>query len=440
MELAFRIALVVFIIVVNGFFAGSEVALISVRQSRLRQMAEQGVLGAQSALNLLSNPERLLSVVQVGVTVTSLGLGWAGEGTVYAVLVGNLQPLLPPGSESLLHGVSFVISFALITYMHVVFGEVIPKNLAIDTAERLAVLVAPVLLVFYRVSLPFVYVIERSSTAISRALGLKGETRGGGHSAEELKLVVAASRGLGYLPEDQEDILRRVLDLNDVLVREIMVPRHDIVSIPVEAGLDEVLKTMIEQQHSRLPVWEKSPEKIVGVLHYKDLLPVWEERKTDVRSGRPPRIFQVRRLMRKHLVVPETKPVLQMLTDFRNGRSHMALVVDEFGTVTGLLTVEDVLEQIVGDISDEYDERVIPQDEAAEALELEGSARIRDLQDDFGIVLPADHGYETLAGFLLFKLGAIPKAGDAVEFETRRYTVLEMDRHRIAKVRAEKVP
>jgi CBS domain containing-hemolysin-like protein len=269
---------------------------------------------------------------------------------------------------------------------------------------------------------------------------LKGETRGGGHSAEELKLVVAASRGLGYLPEDQEDILRRVLDLNDVLVREIMVPRHDIVSIPVEAGLDEVLKTMIEQQHSRLPVWEKSPEKIVGVLHYKDLLPVWEERKTDVRSGRPPRIFQVRRLMRKHLVVPETKPVLQMLTDFRNGRSHMALVVDEFGTVTGLLTVEDVLEQIVGDISDEYDERVIPQDEAAEALELEGSARIRDLQDDFGIVLPADHGYETLAGFLLFKLGAIPKAGDAVEFETRRYTVLEMDRHRIAKVRAEKVP
>ena len=440
MELAFRIALVVFIIVVNGFFAGSEVALISVRQSRLRQMAEQGVLGAQSALNLLSNPERLLSVVQVGVTLASLGLGWAGEETVYTVLVSNLEPLLPAGSESLLHGVSFVISFAMITYMHVVFGEVIPKNLAIDTAERLAVLVAPVLLVFYRVSLPFVYVIERSSTAISLALGLKGETRGGGHSAEELKLVVAASRGLGYLPEDQEDILRRVLDLNDVLVREIMVPRHDIVSIPAEASLDEVLKTMIEQQHSRLPVWEKSPEKIVGVLHYKDLLPVWEERKTDVRSGRPPRIFQVRRLMRKHLVVPETKPVLQMLEDFRNGRSHMALVVDEFGTVTGLLTVEDVLEQIVGDISDEYDERVVPQDEAAEVLELEGGTRIRDLQDDFGIELPAEHGYETLAGFLLFKLGAIPKVGDAVKFESRRYTVLEMDRHRIAKVQVEKVP
>jgi CBS domain containing-hemolysin-like protein len=440
MELAFRITLVVLIIAVNGFFAASEVALISVRQSRLRQMAEQGTTGAHSALSLLSNPERLLSVVQVGVTLASLGLGWAGEETVYTVLANNLQPLLPAGSESFLHGLSFVISFAIITYMHVVFGEVIPKNLAIDTAERLAVLVSPVLLVFYRVSLPFVYIIERSSTAISRALGLKGDTRGGGHSAEELKLVVSTSRGLGYLPEDQEDILRRVLDLNDVAVREIMVPRHDIVSIPADAGLDEVLKTMIEQQHSRLPVWEKSPEKIIGVLHYKDLLPVWEERKAEVRSGRPPRVFQVRRLMRKHLIVPETKPVLQMLEEFRHGRSHMAFVVDEFGTITGLITVEDVLEQIVGDIADEYDERLVPQDEAAETLELEGGARIRDLEDDYGIFLPAEHGYETLAGFLLFKLGAIPKSGDAVEFEGRRYTVLEMDRHRIARVRVEKVP
>lgn len=440
MEFAFRIVLVVVIIAMNGFFAASEVALLSVRQSRLRQLAEQGSTGAQAALNLLSNPERLLSVVQVGVTLFSLALGWAGEETVYQLLVGNLQPILPVGSESLLHGVSFVISFAIITYSHVVFGEVIPKNLAIDKSEKLAILVAPVLLVFYRLSLPFVYVIERSSTGLSRALGLKGETRGGGHSAEELKLVVAASRGLGYLPEEQEDILRRVLDLNDVTAREIMVPRHDIVSISADSSLDEVLKTMIEQQHSRLPVWEKSPERIIGVLHYKDLLPVWEERKSDVRSGRPPRLFQVRRLMRKHLVVPETKPVLQLVEEFRHGRSHMSVVVDEFGTITGLLTVEDVLEQIVGDISDEYDERVVPHSETAQEVELEGSARIRDLEDDFGIVLPAEHGYETLAGFLLFKLANIPKVGDAVEFEGRRYTVTEMDRHRIAKVRIEKVP
>jgi CBS domain containing-hemolysin-like protein len=268
---------------------------------------------------------------------------------------------------------------------------------------------------------------------------LKGESRGGGHSAEELQVVVASSRGLGYLPEEQEDILHRVLDLKDVYAREIMVPRHDIVSIPVDANLDEVLKTMIEQQHSRLPVWERSHEKIVGVLHYKDLLPVWDERKTDIRAGRPPRLFNVRRLMRKHVVIPETKPVLQLLEQFRLGGSHMALVVDEFGTITGLITVEDVLEQVVGDISDEYDERLAPRAEPAEVLELDGSARIRDLDDDFAIALPAEHGYETLAGFLLFKLGSIPKVGDAVEYEGRRYTVIEMERHRIAKVRVEKV-
>jgi CBS domain containing-hemolysin-like protein len=440
MEYALRVFLVVLIIAINGFFAGSEVALLSVRQSRLRQLAADGSVGAQAALSLLSNPERLLSVVQVGVTLASLGLGWAGEQTVFNLLYSLLQPWVTPNLEPLMHGFALVLSFGLITYCHVVFGEVIPKNLAIDKAEHLAVLVAPALLVFYRVSLPFVYVIERSSTALSHALGVKGEARGGGHSAEELKLVVAASRGHGYLPEELEDILHRVLDLSDVYVREIMVPRHDIVSIPADATLDEVLKTMIEQQHSRLPVWENTPEKIVGLLHYKDLLPVWEERKSDIRAGRPVRTFQVRRLMRKHVVVPETKPVMQLLEEFRHGRSHMALVVDEFGTITGLVTVEDVLEQIVGDIADEYDERAAPPATAEPAeLELDGATRIRDLADDYDIVLPADRGYETLAGFLLFKLASIPQAGDAVDFESRRFTVLSMDRRRISKVRIEKI-
>jgi CBS domain containing-hemolysin-like protein len=440
MELAFRVTLVIVIIAINGFFAGSEVALLSVRQSRLRQLAAEGGTGAHAALTLLGNPERLLSVVQVGVTLASLGLGWAGEQTVFSVLYQALRPWTSPELEAVLHGVALVTAFGLITYLHVVLGEVIPKNLALDKAEHLAVLVAPTLLVFYRISLPFVYIIERSSTALSHALGLKGEARGGGHSAEELKLVVAASRGHGYMPEEQEDILYRVLDLSDVYVREIMVSRRDIVSISADSTLDEVLKTMIEQQHSRLPVWEDAPEKIIGLLHYKDLLPVWEERKVDIRAGRPVRTFQVRRLMRTLTVVPETKPVLQLLEEFRHGRSHMALVVDEFGTITGLVTVEDVLEQIVGDIADEHDERVAPP--AAEALadlELDGATRIRDLDDDFGISLPADHGYETLAGFLLYKLGDIPKIGDAVDFEGRRYTVLAMDRRRIAQVRIEKI-
>jgi putative hemolysin len=179
-------------------------------------------------------------------------------------------------------------------------------------------------------------------------LRIGGHHRSGGHSAEELKLIVTSSRGLGYLPESQEDMIHRVLDLSELSVREIMVPRNDIVSVSVEATLDQVLHAMIEHQHSRLPVYEEKPEQIVGLLHYKDLLPVWEERREAIRVGRPSRAFRIRRLLRKHLVVPETKPVGQMLAEFQQGRSHMAMVVDEFGTIAGLLTVEDVLEQIVG--------------------------------------------------------------------------------------------
>ena len=412
----FRIVLVALLIAVNGFFAGAEVALLSVRHSRLRQMAENGSAGAQAALNLLSNPGRLLSVTQVGVTLASLGLGWAGENTLYQLLV----------------------SFLAISYLHVVLGEVVPKNLSMAQADRMAAIVAPALLLFYRVSLPFVVVVERSAGVITRALKLKNVAHGG-HSAEELKLIVSSSRGLGYLPESQEDMIHRVLDLDYVVAREVMVPRNDIVSVEAGAALDDVLRTMIAEKHSRLPVYRGSPEKIVGILHYKDLLPVWEERRRAIRSGQASRSFHIGRLLRPHLVVPETKPLSQMLEQFRAGHSHMAMVVDEFGTIVGMLTLKDVLEHLVGRIEDEHDEKDVRRDTYTGEIELDGATRIRDLETEFGIEIPSDAGFETLAGFLLFRLGAIPRAGDQVEHEGRRYTVLEMDRNRIARVRVEKL-
>jgi CBS domain containing-hemolysin-like protein len=435
----FRILIVVLLIAVNGFFAGAEVALLSVRQSRLRQMAEEGVAGAQTALNILGNPGRLLSVTQVGVTLASLGLGWAGEDALYRVLTRLVHPATTPATDALLHAICFVLAFLTISYFHVVMGEVVPKNLAIAKADRLAVLVAPALLVFYRVSAPFVVTVDRSATALTRVLHLRDAAHGGGHSAEELKLIVSSSRGLGYLPEEQEDMIHRVLDLDHVSVREIMVPRNDIVSIPADATLDEVLHTMNQQRHSRLPVYEDSPQKIVGILHYKDLLPVWEERRISIHTGRSNRAFQIRRLLRPHLVVPETKPLSQMLAEFRLGRSHMAMVVDEFGTIVGMVTVEDVLEQLVGRIEDEHDEKSVRPSPETMEVELDGSTRIRDLESEFGIAIPSEAGFETLAGFLLFKLGEIPHGGESVEYQGRRYTVLEMDRNRIARVKIEKL-
>ncbi len=436
--LGFRVILVVLIIAANGFFAAAEVSLLSVRNSRLRQMAEEGQAGAQAALNLLAHPERLLSVTQVGVTLASLGLGWAGEETLFVMFTFLLGPAAGFAPPAVVHALAFILAFALMSYCHVVLGEVVPKNLAIEKADRLAITVAPVLLLFYRVSAPFVAVVEKTASGISRAMGLTGR-HGGGHSTEELKLVVSSSRGMGYLPEAQEDMIHRVLDLQNVSAREIMVSRNDIVSVSVDATLEEVLRRMIDQQHSRLPVWEGQPERIIGVLHYKDLLPVWEERRQAIRGGKPSRAFRVRPLLRKQVVVPETKPLMQLLEEFRKGGSHMAMVVDEFGTIVGLVTVEDVLEQIVGPIEDEYDEKTLRPDVQPPDMELDGTTKIRDLSNEYGIEIPGDAGFETLAGFLLYRFGSIPNAGDSLEYDSRRYTVLEMDRRRIARVRIERL-
>jgi putative hemolysin len=430
--------MVVFLIGINGFFAGAEVSLLSVRHSRLRQMAEEGHAGAQAALNLLSNPGRLLSVTQVGVTLASLGLGWAGEDTLYHILIAALHPVITPVTVKLLHAVSLVVSFLAISYLHVVLGEVVPKNLAMARADRVAALVAPALLLFYRLSVPFVVVIERSAAALTRVAAPKGG-HAGGHSTEELKLIVSSSRGLGYLPEAQEDMIHRVLDLETVVAREVMVPRNDIVAIDAKASLDDVLHAMIEAQHSRLPVYDETPEKIIGILHYKDLLPIWQERRNAIRTGRPSRAFRIERLLRPHLVVPETKPLSQLLEEFRRGHSHMAMVVDEFGTIAGMLTVEDVLEQLVGRIEDEHDEKAQPRAESGD-VELDGVTRIRDLESEYGIEIPSSGGFETLAGFLLFKLGEIPHVGESVEYGGRRFTVVEMERNRIARVKVEKLP
>ena len=254
-----RLLLLGCILAINAFFAGAEVSLLSVRESRLRQLAEKGQTGARIALQLLANPSRLLGVTQVGVTLASLGLGWAGEDTLYEAILFLLHPVVNPATVAVLRGVSFVGAFLLMTYLHVIVGEVVPKNLAIHTADRLSVIVAPGLMLFSRLAGPFVTVIERSVSAISRAMGIRDAHRAGGHSPDEIRFIVASSRGAGHLPETQGEIINRALDLEDLSAREVMVGRNEIISVSVDASLDEVLQRMIEEQHSRLPVWEGSP-------------------------------------------------------------------------------------------------------------------------------------------------------------------------------------
>lgn len=434
-----RLALLALIIAINAFFAASEVALLSVRDSRLRQLASEGHAGARMALALLANPEKLLSVTQIGVTLASLGLGFAGEDTLYALMLTVFNPLITPATSAILHGVAFLLGFAVMTWCHVVIGEVVPKNVAIEKSASLAVTVAPVLTVISGLLSVFVAVIEKSATGITRSLGVKASHRGGGHSAEELKLIVSSSRFAGHLPERQEQMIHSVLDLEEVYVREVMKPRHDIVSVPVDATLDQVLETMVESRHSRLPVWEEAPEHMVGVVFFKDMLRIWHERRAQLRLGRPSPPFQLRRIMRKPVIVPETKALLQMLEEFRLKHSHMALVVDEFGTVTGLITVEDALEEIVGEIEDEYDERLVAPEAEASEVDIDGATSILDLGSLYGIELPVNAGFETIAGYLLYKLGHIPAPGESVEFADRRFIVATMERNRIARIKVEKV-
>jgi putative hemolysin len=436
----YRFVILVAILVLNGFFAAAEVALISVRKSRLRAMADDGQVGAQAALNLLANPARLLSVTQVGVTLASLGLGWAGEGTVYNLILSILEPWLKPPLSPWLHAISFGIAFLLISYAHVVLGEVVPKNVAIEKADRLAILVAPPLLIFDRVATPFIIIAERSAAVLSRWIGLRGTHGGGGHSAEELKFIVSSSRNEGHLHRFEEDAIQALLELQNYYAREIMVPRNDIVSISVDASLEQVLRRMRETQFSRLPVYQGDPEHIIGYVHYKDMLRIAEERRVAAERKQVLRPFHLSRVARKPLVVPETKPLNDLIDEFRNTHNHMALVVDEFGTIVGLVTLEDALEQILGEIGDEHDVKRPPPSTEAPMIEVEGATTIRDLDTQYGLDLPGDAGFETLAGFLLFQLGYIPKPGERLDHDGRRFTIVEMDHNRIARVRIERAP
>jgi CBS domain containing-hemolysin-like protein len=434
-----RFIALILILSANGFFAAAEVSLVSVRQSRLRELAAQGQAGAQSALNLLANPGRLLSVTQLGVTLASLGLGWAGEDTVYRLLRTALEGFKLPLSQVLLHGVAFALAFLIISYAHVIIGEVVPKNLAIENADRVAVLAAPALLIFYRLSQPLIVVIERSADLALRLLGLSKGQGHGGHSTEELKYILQSSRREGHLQQFEQDAIQRLMELSDYSAREIMTPRHNIVSLPVDAPLDQVLAVMTENKFSRVPVYEDRPEQIIGIVHYKDLMRVWDERRFAHDSRRATRPFRLRRFVRKPVVVPETKPLNQLIDEFRKSHTHLALVVDEFGTISGLVTLEDVLEQVFGDIGDEHDAVRVEPAGSEKALELEGSTTIRDLETRYNIALPAEAGFETLAGFLLFQFGYIPKEKERVEYGGRRFTIAKMDRNRIAGVTIEKL-
>jgi CBS domain containing-hemolysin-like protein len=341
------------------------------------------------------------------------------------------------------HVIAVILAFTLITYLHVVLGELVPKSLALQRAEGVALAVSGPIDFFMNLVRPLLFVMSRSARFVLRAMGVHILREGGSiHSPEELKLMVTASRRTGVLPKMEEELIHRALDMENITVREIMVPRHNIFSLPANMPLEEALTRVVQEQHSRVPVYDpqRGPEHIIGLLYSKDLTRWMRLRLVlgpDTLPAQRLAAMEVRQVMRDVLVVPETKPLGDLLVEFKQRKRHLAVVVDEFGSTAGVVTVEDVLEQLVGEIEDEFDIAAQPLTPGTTSMTLDGSTPIRDLETQYQLVLPREEGFETLAGFVLSQLQRLPQTGDTFEFEHRRFTVEEMEGHRVAKVKIE---
>lgn len=441
MYVVLRVVAVFLLVALNAFFVAAEFALVSVRDTRIQQLIAARRIGARTVQKLHRNLDEVLNAVQFGITIASLALGWLGESTLAHIIEPALRNV--PYANYYAHGISIVVAFSAITYLHVILGEVVPKSVALQRAERVALAVAAPMDAFMTLAKPALLIMNRSSRLALRLFGTHEIREGGVHSAEELKLIVTASGRTGTIPPVQEEMILHALDLETVTVREIMVPRPDIVSLPGDMTLPDAARHVVDEQHSRVPVYDPTsgPEHIIGVLYAKDLMR-WLQRhmaNDSVESIRNQNNLRVRHIMREVLVVPETKTLPDLLVEFKRRKRHLAVVVDEFGSTAGLVTVEDVLEQLVGEIEDEFDTAPEVLKPTTSAMVLDGATNVRDLETQYQLRLPRDEGFETLAGFILKHLQRIPRPGDHFEFENRRYTVLDMQERRIGNVKIERL-
>ena len=437
-----RVFVILLLVAANAFFAAAEFALVSVRETRIQQLIEAKRIGARTVLKLHQQLTKVVNGVQLGITLTSVILGWVGEPVLAAVFQNWLAGM--PHAALYAHTISVAIAFVVITGLLVTLGELVPKSLALQRAERVALAVAAPMDVFLTLTRPFIFVMNTAAGSVLRLFGSRKIRQGPVHSPDELKLIVTASRQFGQLPSFQEEMILHALELDDIVAREVMVPRPDIFSLPSDLTLEEALTRVVADQHSRIPVYDplRGPEHIVGVLYAKDLMR-WTRLRLTVNPSPPlaARVasMKISQIMRNVLVVPETKVLTELLHEFRERKRHLAVVVDEFGSTAGVITVEDILAQLVGEIEDEFD--LAPPEETplegSTTLILEGSVNIRDLESDYQVSLPRDAGFETLAGFMLARLQKIPLVGEGFEHEGHRFTVEEMEGHRIAKVKIE---
>jgi putative hemolysin len=417
-----RIFLVFLLLAGNAIFVVAEYALVTARRAQLVEMRKRGVRGAATALRLMDEPTRFISTVQLGITVFSILLGAIGE------------PLLSHFFDPYLNRtLSFLLSFAILTYLGLVLGELVPKAIALQKAERIAATLAPPLDLLQRAMHPAVVVVQSSGKAILRLFGMRSAPVGIlVHTEEELRSMLAEAEEGGVIEEAEEEMIYKVFDFAEKEAHDVMVPRPEVVGVSVDLPPHECLAAIIDSPYTRYPAYRGSLDEIVGILHVRDLFKALYADGLDS--------VVVANILRPAQFVPETKDLGPLLTEFRRTNQHMAIVVDEYGSTQGIVTLEDLLEEIVGEIEDEYD---MPDDSVQRiderTVRVGGTFPIDDFNEQFGKELPQED-YHTLAGFVFGEIGRAPESGDEVVWDGLRFEVLETDGPRIELLEIEFLP
>ena len=430
--ISLKLAAVLLLILLNAYFVGAEFSLVAVRRSKIDQLAAEGDRLAAIVKNALTHLDRTISATQLGITLASLALGWIGEPTLAALLERMLQFFGIDASSGAIHSGAVITAFVIITYFHIVLGELAPKSIALTRAESVSRILVPPLMVFSKVMSPFISVLNSSARALRKLLRVQDASESGHvHSADELRLLVMQARAHGTLNENDTAMLAGVFDFHNKKAHDVMRPRTEMVAIAEDVELKELIQILRTERYSRYPVYRETADDIVGVFLAKDY---W--------LMEDPTRFVLRDHLREALFVPATRAAERVLDDLRKTRAHLAVVLDEYGGTAGIVTMEDLVEEVVGDIADEYDLYSRDAMLTDGVLELVGSMSLVDVRSDHRLTIPEGE-WTTLGGYVFAMLGRLPKVGDRVSYPGGELEVVAMDGRRVAGVRvhlAQKAP
>ncbi len=416
-----------FLVFINGFFVVAEFSLVKIRKTRLEELTQQGDRLAILTLKMVNSLDTYLSAVQLGITLASLALGWIGEPAI-ASLIKPIIFAYFPGSTWLLQTASIAISFTIITLLHVVLGELIPKSLAIQRAEKIALLVAWPLYIFHKIGYPIIVLFDRTAWAILKLMGFEPAKEAEvAHSEEELRMIVSASQRGGVLNQMESELIDNVFDFADRLAREVMVPRQDMACLFLDDSFEDNMRVVRETGHTRYPICLEDKDHIMGMVHIRDLMDIYlnNSQKKDITA-----------VMREILVVPEGMSVAKLLQVMRRKRTHLAVVADEYGGTAGLVALEDVIEEIVGDIQDEHDVEQTDILRLPEGMfEFDGRVLLDEVAELLNIRLE-EHEEDTIGGYIFGLLGRRPEVGDQVCIGDYCFEVLKVNGYRIVRVKA----